>query len=95
MCGSEKDYDGFCRNNLKNEKRKALSAFFVNLHNNGMIPKDKMVEIANNLLVQVYDFLNQSNKKSEIEEMTENIAILHTRKNCLKGIPKCLIKSRL
>ena len=74
-----KDYDGFCKNNLKNEKRKSLSTFFVNLHMNKMIPKQKIVEITNNLMSQVYDFMNQENKKSEVEEMTENIALLYTK----------------
>jgi len=75
----EKDYDGFCKNNLKNERRKALSQFFVNLQLNGIIAKEKIVEITNNLMRQVYDFIQQENKKSEVEEMTENIAILYTK----------------
>ena len=75
----EKDYDGFCKNNLKNERRKALSTFFVNLHTNQMIPKEKILEITNNLMVQVYDLMNRENKKSEVEEMTENIALLYTK----------------
>ncbi len=75
----DKDYDGFCKNNVKNERRKALSSFFVNLYNNQMISKSKIIEITCNLINQVYSFINEENKKSEVEEMTENIAILYNK----------------
>jgi hypothetical protein len=71
------DYDKFCKINKDNEKRKALSAFFVNLMNNNIIRKEEIVNITRNLLTQLYTFISEENKKNEVDELTENIAILY------------------
>lgn len=76
---AEEDYDGFCKNNLNNEKRKALSTFFVNLSLTKIITDDKIIEFAANLLKQVMQLINQENKKNEVDEMVENIAILYNK----------------
>lgn len=76
---AEEDYDRFCKNNMDNEKRKALSAFFVNLSLTKIISDDKIVEFASNLLTQVLQFINEDNKKNEVDEMVENIAILYNK----------------
>lgn len=71
------DYDRFCKINKDNERRKALSAFFINLMDNNIIPKDRIVEITRNLLFQMYTFIAIDNKKNEVDELTENIALLY------------------
>jgi hypothetical protein len=76
---AEADYDAFCKNNLNNEKRKALSMFFVNLSLTKIITDDKIVEFAANLLKQVMLFIHEENKKNEVDEMIENIAILYNK----------------
>ena len=73
------DYDRFCKINKDNEKRKALSAFFVNLMNNNIITKEKIVEITRNLLGQLYSLITVDNKKNEVDELTENIALLYKK----------------
>jgi hypothetical protein len=73
------DYDRFCKINKDNEKRKALSAFFVNLMNNNIITKEKIVEITRNLLSQLYSLITVDNKKNEVDELTENIALLYKK----------------
>jgi hypothetical protein len=73
------DYDKFCRINKDNEKRKALSAFFVNLMNNNIITKGKIVDITRNLLCQLYSLITVDNKKNEVDELTENIALLYKK----------------
>ena len=73
------DYDKFCRINKDNEKRKALSAFFVNLMNNNIITKEKIVDITRNLLSQLYSLIMVDNKKNEVDELTENIALLYKK----------------
>lgn len=83
-CNSEEDYDRFCKINKDNEKRKALSAFIVNLTLNKIIPKDKLVGITFNLLEKVWSFIKIDNKKNEVDEMVENIAILYN-KDCFDG----------
>jgi hypothetical protein len=73
------DYDKFCENNKINEKRKSLSAFYINLMINGIIPKKTIVTITRNLLNQVYTFIMQDDKKNEVDELTENIYILYKK----------------
>jgi hypothetical protein len=73
------DYDKFCKINKDNEKRKALSAFFINLMNNNIISKDKIVNIVKNLLNQINNYISQDNKKNEVDELTENVAILYKK----------------
>ena len=73
------DYNKFCKINKDNEKRKALAAFFINLMNNDIISKDKIIGIIINLMSKVYIYINQDNKKNEVDELTENIAILYKK----------------
>lgn len=72
------DYDKFCKINKDNEKRKALSSFFVNLMINGIINRDKIVKIIENLLGQLLNYISENNKKNEVDEITENISILYS-----------------
>jgi hypothetical protein len=73
------DYDRFCQINKDNEKRKALSAFFINLMNNNIVTKEKIVEITRNLLSQLHMNISLDNKKNEVDELTENIALLYKK----------------
>jgi hypothetical protein len=73
------DYDKFCRINKDNEKRKALSSFFINLMLNGVISKAQIIEITRNLMGQIYTFIVQENKKNEVDELTENISLLYRK----------------
>jgi hypothetical protein len=75
----EKDYDFYCKVNKNNERRKALSAFFVNLTSNGVINRDKLASINYQLLRQVLTYIEEADKKSEVDEMIENIAILYNK----------------
>jgi hypothetical protein len=62
-----------------NEKRKALSAFYVNLMNNNIISKTQIMTITRNLLAQVYSFISIEDKKNEVDELSETIAILYKK----------------
>ena len=73
------NYDKFCEINKINEKRKALAAFYLNLMSNGMIRREKIMNITRNLLSQLYDFISQDNKKNEVDELTETVAILYKK----------------
>jgi hypothetical protein len=75
------NYDKFCENNLVNEKRKSLSMFFVNLVLNGIISKEQILKIIHHLLTQIYLNISIDNKKNEVNEMTENVALLLYDKN--------------
>jgi hypothetical protein len=76
---SKVDYDKFCNINKNNEKRKALSAFFVNLMSKHIISGDKIISIIRSLLNNIMEYINQDDKKNEVDEITENIAILYNR----------------
>ena len=75
---SEKDYDKFCKINKDNERRKALSLFFVNLTINKIISEDKLKEMASSLLNKLLSFIMEENRKNEVDEITENIALLYS-----------------
>ena len=76
---SSVDYDKFCKINKDNEKRKALSAFFINLMNNGVIQKTTIIQITRKLLNTIYSFISLEDKKNEVDELAENIAILYKK----------------
>lgn len=73
------DYNSFCRINKDNEKRKSLAAFFMNLMENRIINKEKIICITRNLMCQIYKFVSEENKKNEVDELTENIALLYKK----------------
>jgi hypothetical protein len=77
---SSKDYNRFCEINIDNEKRKALSAFFVNLTHTGIISQDKLFELTGDLLNQLIMLIEQTDKKNEVDEISENIGILYNKK---------------
>ena len=75
----EIDYNKFCEINKTNEKRKAISAFFMNLMTNNIVPKNSIIHILRELLESVLKFIEQEDKKNEVQEITENIAILFNK----------------
>lgn len=74
------DYNQFCVNNVANEQRKAMSAFFVNLNLSGVIPAENIATILKELFESVLSLMVQPNKSNEVCEIVENIAILYTTK---------------
>jgi hypothetical protein len=76
---ADQDYDKFCKINKDNERRKALSLFFVNLCRNCIIEETMLIKMANSLLSKLMTFINETNKKNEVDEITENIAILYDK----------------
>lgn len=76
---SNVNYDKFCENNKKNEKRRSLATFYINLMNNKVISKMQIMKITRDLLAQIYSFITIENKKNEVDELTETIAILYKK----------------
>ena len=74
------DYDKFCKINKDNEKRKALSAFFVNLMNKNIITNTKIIEITQTLAGLLYNYISEDDRKNEVNEIAENIFILYNKK---------------
>jgi hypothetical protein len=76
---SNVNYDKFCENNKKNEKRRSLAAFYINLMHNNVIQKTQIMKITRDLLAEIYSFITIENKKNEVDELTETIAILYKK----------------
>ena len=47
--------------------------------NNDIISKAQIMNITRNLLSQIYTFISIENKKNEVDELTETIAILYKK----------------
>jgi len=73
------NYDKFCEINKINEKRKSLATFYVNLMYCGVISKAEIIQLTRNLLVKIYEYISIENKKNEVEELTEIIALLYKK----------------
>jgi hypothetical protein len=73
------NYDKFCKINIDNEKRKALSAFFVNLMNTKVISIDRILLITRKLVSNIYTFISMEDKKNEVDELAENVALLYNK----------------
>lgn len=89
---ADENYDEFCKNNKDNEKRRALSTFFVNLTGKNIITGEQLTKIIHDLLSDVFVFMNMENKKNEVDELSENIVILCADKILEKScFPELLI----
>lgn len=84
------NYDEFCRINKINEKRKSLSTFYINLCANNMLPRNKLVELTYNMILRVMEYIPMADKKSHVDEYTENIAILFNRGEYAKVTDKMI-----
>jgi hypothetical protein len=76
---ADEDYDRFCKVNSNNERRKALSAFFVNLAAKEIVSQEKLTDLILQLMTQAYEFIKMDNKKSEVDEIVENLCILYNK----------------
>jgi len=76
---SNKDYDGFCEMNKQNEKRRAITAFYVNLAINGFIKKNGVIKILINILTSITNMINIIDKKNEVDELTEIVGVLFNK----------------
>lgn len=73
------DYNLYCEVNKENEKRKALSAFLVNLANNGLIPAEDIYELIVIFLNKIHSFINIPKSSDLVNEVVENIFILNNK----------------
>jgi hypothetical protein len=73
------NYDKFCEINKINEKRKSLATFYMNLMGCGVISKSEIMVITRNLLAKVFEFISIENKRNEVDELTETVAILYKK----------------
>ena len=82
----DNDYDGFCAMNEENEKRRAMSQFFINLMKRGVVDSKEIIKIILSLHEQIFEYLKEENNKNIAEEFVENIFImLHNNKQFFKN----------
>ena len=74
----EENYDEFCEMNITNEKRRSMSLFLTNLYKNNVITLDFVYQNINNVQNMIMINTTNSEKKSEIDELSENLYILLT-----------------
>lgn len=82
----EENYDDFCEMNINNEKRRAMTLFITNLYKNNVITLDVVFENIINIQTIIMNNINESSKKMENEELSENLYIFVT------NIPLLIIK---
>uniref|UniRef100_A0A6C0JZE6 MIF4G domain-containing protein n=1 Tax=viral metagenome TaxID=1070528 RepID=A0A6C0JZE6_9ZZZZ len=83
-----KDYDGFCENNKKNDKRRATSTFIMNLYANGVLTAEVVLDIFRQFQTIAIGYIEDASKIGDVEEITENIFLLVSMgANLLKDEP--------
>ena len=75
-CDPATDYDKFCDNNKKNEKRRSMSLFYVHLMNLGIITTSKMLGIVKELQDTMLSLVDETGKQNIIEELSEIVFIM-------------------
>ena len=73
---ADTDYDGFCDMNKNNEKRRSITTFYLNLSRNNFIQKSELIKILKEILTTIVNMIEVENKKNEVDELTEIVAIL-------------------
>jgi hypothetical protein len=74
-CDPNVDYDTFCKNNKTNEKRRALSLFYINLMLQNIIPPQTIITMLNELQSYLLTSIAEPNKTNIAEEVAEVISI--------------------
>ena len=70
------DYEKFCKNNIKNDRRKAVGLFVVYLLKRRIIEKEYVFEKIKNFIELLEKSIGEEEKKGEVEEISENIYLL-------------------
>lgn len=74
--GSQQAYDEFCLNNDKNRLRQSMGLFMVNIMKYNIIEVDYVINIINYFQDMLIKTIYEKDKKSVVDELTENIYIL-------------------
>jgi hypothetical protein len=70
------NYEKFCDMNELNDKRKSATQLFLNFSLTCVIQKTTIYDILIKLSQMMFTLINETNKKFEVDEIIENIAIL-------------------
>lgn len=78
---STDNYDDFCDMNIKNDKRRALSLFITNLEKHNVVTHDFVFDNICKIQSKIMDNKNDASRKTENDELVENLYILITNVN--------------
>ncbi|MEX0598452.1 MAG: hypothetical protein WD512_18365, partial [Candidatus Paceibacterota bacterium] len=78
-CSPNEDYDKFCENNKKNNNRRALGMFYINLMKEGVIKNDDMIDIIKNVQVSFLEKISEPGNRDIADELSENLYIFITK----------------
>jgi hypothetical protein len=76
---AQEDYDGYCRVRKEMEKRQALSSFYLNSMELGVVSMEQIVSLLKVLLQHFKTNVYLENKKEEVDELADNIMLLITK----------------
>jgi hypothetical protein len=74
-CDPNENYDLFCDNNKANEKRRALSLFYINLMKSKIITPEKIFPIIESLQDKFLAEMKETERKHIVDELSEVIYI--------------------
>ena len=77
-CDPQIDYDKYCDVNKTNDKRRALSKFYINLMKLDVISRISMVDLILDIQTYLYDKLDVEANKPGIDELSEVLFIFIT-----------------
>ena len=70
---SDKDYDGFCRVTKTNDKRKATTAFIINVMKKGLVSQQLVLDIVCVFMERILQYVSEPDSIHQMEEVCENI----------------------
>ena len=71
-----KDYDGYCLYTKKNDNRKAMTLFIVNMCKNNILENKIITDLLQYFLDKSLEYIDLENRSNELEEITENLFIV-------------------
>lgn len=77
-CDAQQDYDKFCENNKTNDKRRALSMFYINLMKLGVISKNSIIELILEIQEYLVDKIDIEANIPVVNELSEVLFIFVT-----------------
>jgi len=77
------DYDGYCEYTKKNDVRKAVTTFIVNLVKKNILSEADILDIILYLEDLVFKYAEEDSRTNELEEIIENLFILITQSESL------------
>ncbi len=70
------DYEAFCNNNKRNDLRKAMGSFMINIMRNSVLTKSFVINILKYFQDMLFKNIDEEGRENIVEELTENLYIL-------------------